>query len=426
MTKNLVFLVDINTCYVSCERVFDPSLRGKPVVVLSNNDGCVIALSKEAKALGVRMGEPWFQLEPRAKVLGVIARSSNYELYGNLSDRVMNILRSQAALFEQYSIDEAFLTAPIPLHRARAFARSIKDILARRVGLPVCVGVGSTKTLAKLANRTAKKIDALGGVCVWEALPAERRNALLSTLPTGEVWGVGRRLSARLAAKGIHSIADLAAADPATLRKQFSVVLMRTALEVRGTPAIELETERKLRDQLIYSRMFSTPIETREDMRQALSIYAQRASRRLQADRQVASQLTAFCGTSYFGDRTQHHPGIRLTLPAPTADPAVLTRAALGLLDHADFGVARYARAGIMLTDLRPADSAVPLDFFAYPHEQRNIAALLEQVQAAHGEGSLGLGYAGLAQPAHWEMRRDMLSPRATTHWQELATARVL
>lgn len=318
MTKNLVFLVDINTCYVSCERVFDPSLRGKPVVVLSNNDGCVVALSKEAKALGVRMGEPWFQLEPRAKALGVIARSSNYELYGHLSDRVMDILRSQAALFEQYSIDEAFLTAPIPVHRARAFAQNLKATLARKVGLPVCVGVGSTKTLAKLANRTSKKIDALSGVCVWEALPAERRDALLGALPTGEVWGVGRKVSAHLSAKGIHSIADLAAADPATLRKQFSVVLMRTALELRGTPAIELETERKLRDQLIYSRMFSAPIETREDMRQALSVYAQRASRRLQADRQVASQLTAFCGTSYFSDRTQHHPGIRLILPAPT------------------------------------------------------------------------------------------------------------
>lgn len=171
--SNLIFHIDINSCYVACERILDPSLEGKPVVVLSNNDGCVIALSSEAKALGYRMGDPWFKVELRAAGQGVIARSSNYELYGDISNRVMSVLQEQAADFEQYSIDEAFLTAPVSITEAKALARNLKDQLARRVGVPVCVGVATSKTLAKLANKTAKKIPALAGVCVWDALPQE-------------------------------------------------------------------------------------------------------------------------------------------------------------------------------------------------------------------------------------------------------------
>lgn len=423
--SSLIFHVDINSCYVSCERLLDPSLVGKPVVVLSNNDGCVVALSTEAKALGYRMGTPWFQIQVRAAEEGVIARSSNYELYGDISTRVMNVLQEQAATFEQYSIDEAFLTVPATVSEARALATSIKQQLARRVGVPVCVGVASTKTLAKLANKTAKKVPALGGVCVWDALPAERRSQLFKTLPVSEVWGVGSRTTAKLESMGIKSIDDLARAPTELIRRRFSVVLMRTLLELNGVRALELEPERQFKEQLIYSRAFSEPIEDPDRLRQVLSVYAQRAAGRLSRAGQVAGLLTAFCGTSPFSGGVSHHPSVQVRLPGKTADPLILTRAAQQLVERADFGAVSYVRAGVMLMDLVPAGVHIPLDGLAYEHERRDIAGLLEKVQDRCGAGSLGLGLAGFSLPAQWEMRRDMLSNRGTTHWEELPRVKV-
>ncbi|MGH1978220.1 Y-family DNA polymerase [Rothia sp. L_38] len=425
MTKQQVVHVDINSCYVSCERIFDPSLIGRPVVVLSNNDGCVVALSAEAKALGYTMGMPWFQIEHRARAQGVIARSSNYELYGEISARVMRVLASQAAEFEQYSIDEAFLTVPIEPAAARTYARSIKDQLLRGVGVPVCVGVAPTKTLAKLANKTAKKIPALAGVCVWGCLPNERKDALLAALPVSEVWGVGRRTTQKLTALGITSIADLAAARPDMIRKKFSVVLMRTVLELQEIPACELEEQRRFKDQLIYSRAFSRPVSDADSLRQVLSIYAQKAAARLARHGQLAGLLTAFCGTAVFSSGQQHHPALQVRLPGYTSDPVILTRAAHQLLKHVDFSTVAYARAGVMLTDLHPTGGQEPLWGMEYRHESRDIAGLLAQVQERCGEGSVGLGYAGLARPPEWQMKREMLSPRATTHWDELVKVRV-
>ncbi|MFW0168774.1 Y-family DNA polymerase [Rothia sp. P4278] len=422
---SLIFHVDINSCYVSCERILDPGLVGKPVVVLSNNDGCIIALSAEAKALGYTMGDPWFKVEARARAQGVIARSSNYELYGDISQRVMAVLQEHAAVFEQYSIDEAFLEVPLPAQQARAFALKLKGLLARRVGVPVCVGVASTKTLAKLSNKTAKKVPALNGVCVWEDLPEERKHALFSSLPVSEIWGVGSRTTAKLEKMGISSIAQLAAAPPHIIRKKFSVVLMRTALELNGTKAMVLEEERAFKEQLIYSRAFSAPVENREDLRQVLSVYAQRAASRLYRSNQLAGLLTAFCGTSPFSNAQSHYPSVQVKLPGKTADPLLLTKAAAMLLDKVDFARVSYVRAGVMLTDLVPADVHIPLDGLRYRHEARNIAGLLAEVQERCGAGAIGLGVAGLAVPSEWEMKRAMLSPRGTTHWGELALARI-
>lgn len=425
MSGRQIVHVDINSCYVSCERIFDPRLEGRPVVVLSNNDGCVVALSAEAKALGYRMGDPWFMIEHRARAQGVIARSSNYELYGEISARVMRVLAARAADFEQYSIDEAFLTVPLEPDRARPFARSIKAELARTVGVPVCVGVAPTKTLAKLANKTAKKIPALGGVCVWGSLPPERKDALLAALPVSEVWGVGQQTTKKLAALGITSIADLATARPDVIRKKFSVVLMRTVLELQEIPALDLEEQRRFKDQLIYSRAFSQPVDNQNSLRQVLSIYAQKAASRLARHGQLAGLLTAFCGTAVFGSGQQHHPALQVRLPGYTSDPVILTRAAHQLLEHVDFTNVAYVRAGIMLTDLRPSGGQEPLIGLEYRHESRDIAGLLARVQEHCGEGSVGLGYAGLARPPEWQMKRGMLSPRATTHWDELARVKI-
>lgn len=421
----LIFHVDINSCYASCEKIFDPSLRDKPVVVLSNNDGCIIALDQQAKALGFAMGDPWFKVAEAARAQGVVARSSNYELYGDISDRVMLVLKEYAADFEQYSVDEAFLTAPVSAAEAVRLARRIKSDLARRVKVPSCVGVAPTKTLAKLANKTAKKIPALKGVCVWEALPAQRRQALFEALPVSEVWGVGPRTARKLAGMGLVSIADLVQANPATIRQRFSVVLMRTLLELRGIPTLALEEERAFKDQLIYSRSFSSPVTEGEQMRQVLSIYAQRASARLMKQGQVAGQVAAFCSTSFYAEGPQSHPSVRARLEVPSADPLVLLDAARGLLEEADFGLARYVRAGFMLLDLAPAGAHQLLDPFVPEHQRRGLADLLGQIQSRCGEASIGLGYGGLARPPGWEMRREFLSKRATTHWEELAVARL-
>lgn len=423
--SELIFHVDINSCYVSCERILDPSLIGKPVVVLSNNDGCIVALSHEAKALGYTMGDPWFKVQVRASEQGVIARSSNYELYGDISARVMMVLQEQAATFEQYSIDEAFLTMPVSINEALSLATSIKQQLARRVGVPVCVGVAATKTLAKLANKTAKKVPALNGVCVWDALPAERRRHLFANLPASEIWGVGSRTSAKLERMSIRSIEDLARAPAEVIRKKFSVVLMRTVLELNEIKALELEPERRFKEQLIYSRAFSEPIERPEQLRQVLSVYAQRAASRLSRTGQLAGLLTAFCGTSPFSGGASHYPAVQVKLPGKTADPLILTKAAQQLVGRADFGAVAYVRAGVMLMDLVPADAHIPLDGLAYEHERRDIAGLLANVQEKCGAGAVGLGLAGFSMPAQWEMKRDMLSNRGTTHWDELIKVKI-
>lgn len=425
LSSTLIFHVDINSCYASCEKILDPSLRDKPVVVLSNNDGCIIALDAQAKALGFKLGDPWFQVEEVAGARGIVARSSNYELYGDISERVMMVLREYAQDFEQYSIDEAFLTITTTPSSAQRIAREIKDALAHRVGVPVCVGVAASKTLAKLANKTAKKVAALNGVCVWPSIPENTRTQLLETLPVSEVWGVGKQTTKKLAGMGITSIAHLTDADASVIRKRFSIVLMRTVLELNGIRAIELETERKVKDQLIFSRSFSTPVETEAVMRQVLSIYAQKAAHRLHRDRQVAGMLSAFCSTSYFSDTMQSHPALRVKLAAPTADPAVLTKAAMGLIAHADFSYGRYARAGIMLTDLSPAGWNQALEPFEFAHERRNVTETVEAINERFGESKIGLGYGGLAQSPSWQMKRGILSRRGTTHWDELVQAKL-
>ncbi|MEA5456796.1 Y-family DNA polymerase [Sinomonas sp. JGH33] len=414
----------MNSAYASFERVFDPALDGRPVVVLSNNDGCVVTASREAKALGVEVGEPWFKLAPLAPRTGLIAKSSNYELYGDLSRRVMEVLARFGPWLEVYSIDEAFLGLG-PRAAAgdlTALGREIRNTLRKLVGVPVCVGIARTKTAAKLANKTAKKMPVFDGVCVWDGTSPQWRAKLMAQLPVSEVWGIAGRLERRLNALGIFSIADLAAADPVMIRDRFNVVVMRTVLELQGTPCIPFEEAREGKEQLIVSRSFSTPVTTRAEMRQVLSVYAQQSAARLERHHQAAKLLTAFAGTSHFAQE-RSFPTVLVPLPAPTTDPVVLAKAAQRLLPHLDEGT-RYARAGIMLTDLRPATGQQALEPFRYRHEEQGIATLVDHVHRKVGKDMLGLGVGGIRPGPQWRMKRDMLSPRATTHWDELATVR--
>ena len=416
-------LVDVNAFYVSAERVFDPSLLDRPVVVLSNNDGCCVSLSDEAKALGIPMGYPWFKLQPGAEKLGLAARSSNYELYGDMSSRVMGILSRMTMWTEVYSIDEAFIGLRGTLDEIQAVAAYIKREILRLTGLPVCVGIAKTKTLAKLANQAAKKVPELAGVCVWDRVPEPTRERLLSQLSVGEVWGIGRRVAKRLNAMGISTIQAFRDADQFRIRDKFSIVQMRTLLELRGTPCIPMQEERELKDQLLFSRSFAEPVTTPEQMEQVMGIYTQRAATRLHRQNGEAKVVTAWAMTSHFNEDQSHTPSATVSLPSHTADPVVLTKAAKALLPKLIPGV-RYAKAGITVTELRPAGAEQMLDGFGAPQETKQVGPLLEKIRSEHGSAAIGLGRAGLREGPSWQMRREMMSPRYTTHWDELLTVR--
>jgi len=411
--------VDVNSFYVSCERAFDPTLEGRPVIVLSNNDGCAVARSSEAKSLGIEMGAPWFKLAADADRINLVAKSSNYELYGEMSGRVMKLLGRFSAWVEVYSIDEAFLGVTGTVDELQVLGEQIKAEVFRLTGLPVCVGIAKTKTLAKLSNQCSKKLSVLGGVCVWDRAPRTTTENLLARLPTVEIWGIGPRLTKRLRGLGIWTAKDLRDADEVRIRDKFSIVQMRTVLELRGIPCIPMEEERVIKDQLIFSRSFSDPVTDRVGMEQVMGIYAQQASARLHKHQKQAKILSAWAMTSYYNQHQDHQPAITVKLPGPSADPVVLTKAAKQLLPQILVGV-KYARAGVVVMDLQPTAMQETFEPFVAAHEAKQIGPLIAQIRSEHGVKAIGLGAAGLAQGPAWQMRREMMSPRYTTHWKEL------
>ena len=422
-------LVDVNNFYVSSERAFDPSLEGRPLVVLSNNDGCVITRSAEAKNLGIPMGAPWFQIAEQAKAWGLQVRSSNYELYGDMSARVMEVLGRHTTDLEIYSIDEAFLALSGTHREQQATGRTIRTTVRRNTGLPVCVGIAPTKTLAKLANRSAKGNPDFDGVCHWDLVPQDQRHTLLRRLKATDVWGVGAKNAARLSAIGIETAWDLTAADPVMIRKRFSVVLMRTVLELQGTPCIISSESTGSSEQVLYSRSFANPVSSLDAMRQALSVYAQGAASRLARKNLQGRVLTAFAGTSPFSTGTRNSPSICIPLPAHTANPLELTRAAHRLLPLIEEGVS-YIRAGVIVTDLRPVGTQHTLTFDldlgagTGPAPGKDTGPLLHEIGQKFGRASIGLGHAGLRAGSDWTMKRDMLSPHYTTKWTDLPIVR--
>lgn len=417
-------LIDVNSFYVSCERAFDPRLMGVPTVVLSNNDGMVVARSDEAKALGIQNGDPWFKLEAQARQWGLQARSSNYELYADLSQRTMEVIGRFGSSQEIYSIDESFLILQGSAEDMARTAAQIREAVQRHVGLPVCVGVASTKTLAKFANRLAKQNAHMDGVCVLDTVPAPVVDSVMSKVPVTGVWGVAGRLAKRLERLGIHTIADLKAAEPAWIRDKFSVVLQRTVLELNGTPCNMMELEPPAKKQIIFSRSFAKPITDWQDMRQVLSEYAQQGAIRLAKGEQTARVMSIFAGTSHFNQENASHPSALVKLAGPTADPVTLVRAAVQGFEGRMVPGAPYARAGIMLTGLEPAGEQPMFDEFTTAHEKKRIAALIGAVRDKYGPGAVGLGHAGLQAKPEWSMKREKCSPHYTTDWDQLVTVK--
>jgi len=417
MSERRIALVDCNSFYASCERIFNPELQDVPLVVLSNNDGCVVAMSREAKAMNIEMGIPWFKLRDEAKVRGIRAASSNYELYGDISSRVQELLGRFSAWQEVYSIDESFLELRRP---QPGLAAKICETVDRFVGVPVTVGIGKSKTLSKLASRIGK--DNGTGYCTLDDYTPAQLDEIMAERSVDKIWGVAGRTTKRLAGIGIYSMLDLKRADPREIRKRFSVVLQRTVYELNGIPCIPLEAERTVRDQIIFSRSFSMPVTGEHALRQVLSIYGAQASRRLRKQGSVVQTMTVFASTSPHRPGPQHSAHASISLGTPTDDPVEISKAAIAALLPRARPEAGYVRAGVCLTGLSPRESHGWLPGFAPQFEDCRLGELLDAVGARHGPTSIGIGLGGLRDQPAWSMKREMLSKRATTHWEELAT----
>lgn len=418
-------LCDVNSFYASCETVFRPDLKGRPVVVLSNNDGCVIARSAEAKPF-VKMGEPYFKQKDMFRRHGIIAFSSNYELYADMSNRVMTTLEELSPRCEIYSIDEAFcdLTGVRNCRDLTDFGREIRETVLRRTHLTVGVGIAQTKTLAKLANHAAKQWQRqTGGVVDLSNL--ERQRKLMAILPVDEVWGVGRRISKKLEAMGINTVLQLADTDIRFIRKHFNVVLERTVRELRGEPCLGLEEFAPVKQEIVCSRSFGGRITEYHEMRQAICSYASRAAEKLRGEHQYCRFISAFVKTSPFAlNEPYYGNSASVKLLTPTQDSRDIIEAATKCLDAIWKDGHRYQKAGVMLGDFY-SQGVAQLNLFDDNAPRKNSEKLMEvldHLNAKDGRGTLY--FAGQGIQTAWQMKREMLSPRYTTRFSDLLIVR--
>ena len=418
--KRSIALVDVNNFYVSCERVFNPKLNNKPVVVLSNNDGCVISRSNKAKALGIKMGAPWFKCQEIARKHDIEGLSSNYALYADMSNRVMAILRDFSPNQEVYSIDECFLDLT-GFKDLTAYGQAMRGRILKWTGLPVCVGIGATKTLAKLANHCAKKMPEFNSVCDFGALVNDELNALLMKIEVGEVWGVGQRLTSKLMTLGIKTAYDLKQADPEYLRQQFSVVMAKTVSELNGTVCIELEEIAPPRKQILSSRSFGQPVRDYNSLAEAITLYMSRAAEKLRAQDSVASLLHVYIRTNpHKPDNPQYANGMTISLPSSTDDTLQLVKTALWVLKRLYKPHYAYAKAGVYLGDLMPRTSA-QTDLFtsAQPTSRsQKLMSAIDQINSKMGRDSVKLASEGMNYS--WKMRSRRKSQNYTTSWNGL------
>lgn len=421
-----IALIDCNNFYVSCERAFNPKLEGKPVVVLSNNDGCAVARSNEVKALGVKMAEPWFKMEQLAKQHGIIALSSNYALYGDLSARVMSILSTFSPKQEIYSIDECFLDLDgFEPSSLVAYAQTIRRTIKQCVGIPVCVGIAETKTLAKLANHCAKKRFAgRDGVCDFGRYSDTQLSKLFATIPVGDIWGIGRKNSASLISMKIETVEDLRTANPRRMREQFSIVVERTVKELNGISCVELDGSGTPRQQIMVSRSFGQEVSNFDDLSESIAYFASTAAEKLRKDDSVATSLCVFIQTNPFKDKSpQYQRSLVVPLSEPTADSLKLVNAALcGLGAIYRIGYS-YKKSGVQLMGLLPkhAIQTALFDDTAEQDKSNKLMMLMDAVNQRMGKGSMTIAAAGTKQ--RWSMRRDSKSPNYTTAWDELPIA---
>lgn len=420
-------LVDCNNFYASCEKLFDPKLKKRPVIVLSNNDGCVVARSAEVKALGIPMGVPWFQIQAEVRKFGIVAFSSNYALYADMSNRVVEVLSGFSPNIEVYSIDESFLELSgfesLPGGRV-AYGAEIRQRVADWLGLGVCVGIAPTKTLAKLANHCAKKgLAGAVGVCDLTALAPDAVTALFERIEVSEVWGVGRKISARLQAMNILTARQLRDANAETIRSRFSVVLERTVRELRGDSCLELDEVSPPKQQIISSRTFGKLVYDLADLEEAVASYIGKAAEKLRAQESLAGAMQVYIRTNIFKPGVpQYQRGVTVPLPDATADTRVLTDWAIRILRRIYRPGFGYHKAGVMLLDLQPKANRQYSLFDAHGDasdaRSDKVMSVLDRVNQRYGRGVLRLAAEGIDRS--WQMRRGNLSPGYTTCWAGL------
>jgi DNA polymerase V len=415
----LFALVDCNNFYASCERVFNPALRNRPVVVLSNNDGCIIARSNEAKALGFTMGDPYFKVKQQIARHRVAAFSSNYTLYGDMSHRVMDTLRQLAPSVEIYSIDEAFLDLKgFSTETMATLAAHIRRTVKTWTGIPVSVGIGPTKTLAKAANRMAKKNPALGGVCSLITAPSQLE--ALKQLPVADVWGIGPQWSKLLESQGITTALALSQQPDDWLREHLTVVGQRTVWELRGIPCISLEHATSPRKSIMVSRSFGHRLTEFEPLREALASFVTRVAEKLRREHRHANQMMIFLHNSPFDTKEVFRSRqANFRLPHPTSDTAELIHHACTALRRIFRPSVRYSKCGVMLTELTPED-VYQRNFLDTRDRARSktLMATIDTINHRMGRNSVFFAASGIHRP--WAMSARMRSPHFTTDWEEL------
>ncbi|STQ70767.1 translesion error-prone DNA polymerase V subunit UmuC [Hafnia alvei] len=413
-------LVDVNSFYASCEAVFRPDLHGKPIVVLSNNDGCVIARSAEAKKLGVTMGAPYFKQRRLFEQHGVHVFSSNYSLYGDMSQRVMLLLEAMVPRVEVYSIDEAFmdLRGVSHCHNLEAFGHQIREQIKRGTHLAVGIGIAPTKTLAKLANHAAKQWPQTTGVV--DLSNKLRQRKLMALIPVEEVWGVGRQISKSLRTQGIDTALKLAEMDLAYVRRNYTVVLERTVRELRGESCLNIEDAVSAKQQIVCSRSFGERITEYQDLKEAICSYAERAAEKLRGERQFCKHVSTFIKTSPFAAHELHYNNLASArLEIPTNDTRDIIKHALICLDHIWKPDKRYQKGGVMLGDFY--DHGISqLNLFDECNPKPNSEALMKVLDEINNKGRGKIWFAGQGIKRDWQMKRNMLSPAYTTRFSEL------
>lgn len=415
----MIGLVDGNNFFVSCERVFDPSLEGKPVAVLSNNDGCCISRSNEFKALHIPMGTPFFQLKPIIAKYGLILKSSNYELYGDLSRRMISILCDFVPRVEQYSIDEAFIYPELKDDTDwYAFGKQIRRTVLKWIGIPCGVGFAKTKTLAKIANHIGKKSSTGVYVMPDDVIP------ILQRIPVEDVWGVGRALVPKLQRLGIQSAADLAQQDVGRIRKRFNIILARTVAELQGIQCIDEETEDVLSKSISCSRSFGSPVTDLRSLTESVANYTARASVKLRQEGQVASGVNV-----YFQMYPEYSPipmearstSMTIVFSRPTDATGEMLTDILPKLERIYVPGRRYKKSGVCFFGLESISQSHP-DLFRQNEGASPLYKIVDEINTKFGKDTLFHLAEGVKKD--WKMKRDQLSPAYTTNWDQILTVR--
>lgn len=417
MTQQIA-LIDCNNFYVSCERLFRPDLINTPVVVLSNNDGCVVSRSNEAKAIGIKMGAPWFEIQERSEEEGILALSSNYALYADISNRVMSVLREFSPRVEVYSIDECFVDLT-GMPKLRDVSYQMRERVGQWLGMPVCVGIGPTKTLAKLANLVAKKHPRSKGVFNYNVLTEAQKTKLLERLPVEEVWGIGSKLSSKLAAMNIHTIQDLKVSHTPTLRTRFGVLLEKTQRELQEVSCIEIQEVQPGKKQIISSRSFGQAVTDVNVLKDAMSMFVANACVKLRAQQGHAALIQVFLLTNrHRKDEPQYSPSIAVPLPYPTSDSLEVSRWAEHLVGKMFKPGYKYKKAGIVLSEISPASQKQADLLEPITTNNEKLMSALDNLNKRYGRGTVKISTQGAYK--QWQMKQERKSPSYTTNWHAI------